>query len=58
MAIYSVFTLTSSLRLSSFQRTIKKSFERIAPLKTKQTKIRVTNCFVWLIGPALSLERR
>src|SRR3954469_6458029 len=33
MALNSVFTLTSSLRLSSFQRTIKKSFERIAPSK-------------------------
>jgi hypothetical protein len=38
MALNSVFTLTSSLRLSSFQRTIKKSFERIAPSKLNKQR--------------------
>ena len=33
MAILLGFYLVSSIRLSSFQRTIKKSFERIAPSK-------------------------
>ncbi|MCM3118897.1 hypothetical protein M3610_27640, partial [Neobacillus sp. MER 74] len=41
----------SSLRLSSFQRTIKKSFERIAPSKLNKQRS-CTNCFVWLKSPA------
>ena len=38
MAILLGFYLVSSIRLSSFQRTIKKSFERIAPSKLNKQK--------------------
>jgi hypothetical protein len=38
MALNSVLTLTSSLRLSSFQRTIKKSFERIVLSKLNKQR--------------------
>jgi hypothetical protein len=40
MALNSVLTLTSSLRLSSFQRTIKKSFERIVLSKLNKQNTR------------------
>src|SRR4051812_6295964 len=57
MAIQLGFHLVSSIRLSSFQRTIKKSFERIAPSKLNKLENNQTNVFVWLIWPDLFLRK-
>src|SRR4051812_14812564 len=57
MAILLGFYLVSSIRLSSFQRTIKKSLERIALSKLNKQKTIKQTFFVWLICPAYILRK-